>query len=123
MSFVPPRFAVGVDTSIGGVSSRRRFGNRQYDARLNVEFRNIPNSVYAQMLIVHKDSKGLAPVSFLDSFFRGAGAPLQGFLDGSQYAGLAWYFIEDSPPRGDRVEGGLELCNVSIEFIGRVSAA
>lgn len=122
MDFVAPRFSVGSDTSLGGISTRRRFGNRQYDGRLTVEFRNISNAVCAQVLLMHAQTGGLAPIEFKDSFFRGA-AELQPFLDCSAYPGLAWYFIEDSTPRLNRVEGGAEVSNMSLEFTARLLAS
>lgn len=120
MDFVAPRFPVGSDTSLGGVSSRRKFGNRQYDGRLTVEFRNISNYLCAQVLLTCINSKGLAPIAFYESFFRGAGDDLKLFLDGSAYPGLLWYFIEDSPPRINRVEGGAEVSNMSMELAARL---
>jgi hypothetical protein len=120
MDFVAPRFPVGSDTSLGGVSSRRKFGNRQYDGRLTVEFRNISNYLCAQVLLTCINSKGLAPIAFYESFFRGAGDDLKPFLDGSAYPGLLWYFIEDSPPRINRVEGGAEVSNMSMELAARL---
>lgn len=120
MDFTPPRFPVGSETSLGGVTTRRRFGNRQYDGRLAVEFRNVPNSVCASTLLVHLQTGGLAPVIFYDSFFVGAGEDLKPFLNCSVYQGLSWYFIEDSPPRISRVEGGAEVSNMSIEFSARL---
>ena len=123
MDFVAPRFPVGVDTSLGGFTTRRRFGNRQYDGRLTVEFRNIPNSVCAQILLMHKESKGLAAIFFKDSFFNGAGEEYKPYLDCSAYQGLAWYFVEESPPRANRIEGGAQLSNLSVEFVARLVAA
>jgi hypothetical protein len=120
MDFVAPRFPVGSDTSLGGVSSRRKFGNRQYDGRLTVEFRNISNYLCAQVLLTCINSRGLAPIAFYESFFRGAGDDLRLFLDGSAYPGLLWYFIEDSPPRINRVEGGAEVSNMSMELAARL---
>jgi hypothetical protein len=121
MDFVAPRFSVGSDTSLGGVSTRRRFGNRQYDGRLTVEFRNISNAICAQVLLLHLQSGGLAPISFSDSFFRGSDE-LKPFLDCSAYQGLSWYFIEDSTPRINRVEGGASVSNMSIEFAAKLLA-
>lgn len=120
MDFTPPRFAVGSQVSIGGVSSRRKFSNKQYDGRLAVEFRNIPNSTCAQVLLVCIQSKGLAPIAFQPSFFRGAGNDLKLFLDCSAYPGLLWYFLEDSPPRINRVEGAAEISNLSLELAARL---
>lgn len=120
MDFVAPRFPVGSDTSLGGLSTRRKFGNRQYDGRLTVEFRNISNYLCAQVLLTCINSKGLAPIAFYESFFRGAGDDLKLFLDGSAYPGLLWYFIEDSPPRINRVEGGAEVSNMSMELAARL---
>lgn len=120
MDFVAPRFPVGSETGLSGASSRRRFGNKQYDGRLTVEFRNISNTVCAEILTIHANSKGLAPIAFNDSFFSGAGPDLKPFFDCSVYPGLLWFFIEDSPPRINRVEGGAELSNVSIEFAAKL---
>lgn len=120
MDFTPPRFPVGAETSIGGVTTRRKFGNRQYDGRLIVEFRNIANSICAGVLLTHASTGGLAPLSFFDSFFLGAGSELRPFLDCTAYQGLKWYFIEDSPPRINRVEGGAEISNMSIEFSAKI---
>ncbi len=120
MDFTPPRFPVGSDTSLGGVTTRRRFGNRQYDGRLVVEFRNVPNSVCAQVLTAHVQTTGLAPISFNNRFFTGAGPELKPFLDCTIYQGLSWYFIDDSPPRISRVEGGAEVSNMSIEFSAKL---
>lgn len=121
MDFVPPRFPISSDTSLGGVSVRRKFGNRQYDGRLILEFRNITNFMCAQVLLTCVNSKGLAPIEFKDSFFQGAGDDLKLFLDGSAYPGLLWYFIEDSPPRINRAEGGAELSNMSLELAARLT--
>jgi hypothetical protein len=120
MDFTPPRFPVGVDTSLGGVTTRRRFGNRQYDGRLAVEFRNIANSICAETLLAHVQTGGLTSIIFYDSFFLGAGADLKPFLDCSAYQGLSWYFVEESPPRINRIEGGAEISNMSVEFAARL---
>lgn len=120
MDFVAPRFPVGSDTSLGGISTRRKYGNRQYDGRLTLEFRNIPNSMCANVLLAHFYSKGLMPIAFREDFFRGAGDDLKPFLDGSAYQGLLWYFIEDSPPRINRVEGGAEISNISLELSAKL---
>lgn len=120
MDFVAPRFAVGSDTSLGGVSTRRKFGNRQYDGRLTVEFRNLSNDMCAQIYLLHYQSNGLSPIQFKQSFFYGAGDDLQLFLDCSAYPGLLWYFIEDAPPRLSRVEGGASVSNLSVEFAARL---
>lgn len=120
MDFVAPRFPVGSDTSLSGISTRRKYGNRQYDGRLAVEFRNIPNSTCAQVLRIAIESRGLMPLSFKDDFFRGAGEELRAFLDCSAYPGLYWYFPDDSTPRVSRVEGSAELSNLSIEFVAKL---
>jgi hypothetical protein len=120
MDFTPPRFPVGSDMSLGGVTTRRRFGNRQYDGRLVVEFRNILNSVCAQVLSTHSQTGGLAPIIFYENFFTGAGSALKPFLDCTVYQGLSWYFIDDSPPRIGRVEGGAEVSNMTVEFSAKL---
>lgn len=120
MNFDPPTFSIGVEKTIGGVTVRRRFGNRPVDGKLNVEFRNIPNATCASILLIHLQSKGMAPVLFGDSFFLGAGPELKAYLDCSAYQGLSWYFIEESPPRMSRIEGGAELSNMTIDFAGRL---
>lgn len=120
MDFIPPRFPVGSDTSLGGVSTRRKFGNRQYDGRLTVEFRNISNFMCAQVLLLCHQSKGIAPIAFKSNFFSGAGDELKLFLDCSAYPGLLWYFIEDAPPRISRVEGGAEVSNMSLELAAKL---
>lgn len=120
MDFTPPRFPVGSETSLGGLTTRRKFGNRQYDGRLIVEFRNVLNLTCASILTTHVQTRGLAPVIFFDSFFLGAGSELKPFLDCSVYQGLSWYFIEDSPPRISRIEGGAEVSNMSIEFSAKL---
>jgi hypothetical protein len=120
MDFTPPRFPVGSDLSLGGVTTRRKFSNRQYDGRLVVEFRNIPNSICAQVLSAHFQTKGLAPILFNERFFSGAGVELTPYLDCTVYQGLSWYFIDDSPPRISRVEGGAEVSNMSIEFSAKL---
>jgi hypothetical protein len=123
MDFVAPRFPVGSDTSLGGISTRRKFGNRQYDGRLLLEFRNIPNFTCAQVLLKCIESKGLLPIQFQDRFFNGAGEDLKPFLDCTLYPGLLWYFIEDSPPRISRVEGAAEVSNLSLEVAARLLPA
>lgn len=120
MDFTPPRFPVNSETSIGGVTTRRKYGNRQYEGRLVVEFRNIANSICADTLSIHVQTKGLAPVIFYESFYLGAGSDLKPFLDCTAYQGLSWYFIDDSPPRINRVEGGAEISNMSIEFAAKL---
>lgn len=120
MDFTPPRFPISSETSIGGVTTRRKFGNRQYEGRLVVEFRNIANSICADVLSAHVQTKGLAPVVFSESFYLGAGGDLKPFLDCTAYQGLNWYFIDDSPPRINRVEGGAEISNMSIEFAAKL---
>lgn len=120
MDFTPPRFPVSSETSIGGVTTRRKFSNRQYDGRLVVEFRNIANTICADTLIRHIETRGLAPVIFYDNFFLGAGQELKPFLDCTAYQGLMWYFIEESPPRINRVEGGAAVSNMSIEFAAKL---
>jgi hypothetical protein len=123
MDFDPPRFPVGSDTSLGGFTTRRKFSNRQYDGRMRIEFRNIPNAVCAQILLAHIESKGIAPLNLKDSFFNGSGDALRPYLTAAAYQGLAWYFIEDSPPRISRVEGGGEISNMSLELAARLVAS
>lgn len=120
MNFDPPVFPVGVEKTVSGVTVRRRFGNRPTDGRLSVEFRNISNAICANILLIHLQSKGLAPILFDDSFFLGAGPDLQAYLNCDAYQGLSWYFIEESPPRLSRVEGAAELSNLSVEFAARL---
>lgn len=120
MNFDPPVFPVGVEKTVSGVTVRRRFGNRPTDGRLSVEFRNISNAICANILLIHLQSKGLAPILFDNSFFLGAGPDLQAYLNCDAYQGLSWYFIEESPPRLSRVEGAAELSNLSVEFAARL---
>lgn len=120
MDFTPPRFPVGSDTSLGGVTSRRKFGNRPSEGRLQVEFRNISNFTCSQILLACIQSRGLAPIAFKESFFLGAGPDLKPYLDCSAYPGLLWFFIEESPPRINRVEGGSEVSNMSLELAAKL---
>lgn len=122
MEFSPPEFPIGEDVSIGGVYTRRKFGNRPSEGRLQTEFRNISNSIAAEMLGLHLQSKGLAAIIFDQSFFSGAGADLRPYLNNQAYPGLSWFFVKGSPPRISRVEGGGQISNVSVEFAARLVA-
>ena len=122
MEFSPPEFPIGEDVSIGGVYTRRRFGNRPSEGRLQTEFSNVANSIAASVLKSHLDSGGLASINFDSSFFSGAGVELLVYLNNSAYQGLSWYFTKGSPPRINRVEGGGQLSNMSIEFVARLVA-
>lgn len=122
MSFSPPEFPIGEDVSIGGVYTRRKFGNLPAEGRLQAEFRNISNTLYAQILSVHFQSKGVAAIIFDSSFFNGAGNDLLPYLNASIYPGLNWFFVKGSPPKGDRVEGAGELVNVSLEVAARLTS-
>jgi hypothetical protein len=120
MEFVAPEFPIGEDVSIGGVYTRRRFSNRASEGRLQVEFRNVDNSVAAAILAAHNRSKGTASIVFSPNFFSGAGSGLTNYLDNSAYPGLAWFFVKGSPPRIVRVEGGGRISNVSLELAARL---
>lgn len=123
MEFTPPEFPIGEDVSIGGVYTRRRFSNRASEGRLQVEFRNIDNSLAAAIVAAHHQSKGTASIVFDTSFFNGAGGELTPYLNNTAYPGLAWFFLKGSPPRISRVEGGGQLSNVSLEIAARLVAS
>lgn len=123
MEFTAPEFPIGEDVSIGGVYTRRRFGNRAGDGKLQLEFKNIPNSVAAAIISCHHQSKGTASILFNVSFFSGAGSELLPYLNNVNYPGLAWFFVKNSPPRISRVEGGGQLSSVSLELAARLVAS
>jgi hypothetical protein len=120
MEFSPPEFPIGEDVSIGGVYTRRKFGNKPSEGRLQTEFNNISNSLAAEILGLHLQSKGLAAIIFDRSFFSGAGTELRMYLSNQAYPGLSWFFVKGSPPRIGRVEGGGQISNVSVEFAARL---
>lgn len=121
MTFVPPEFPVGEDTSLGGVSILRRYGNKPVDARLTLEFSNIPNSIVAEIIGGHLQCKGVDYAILPDILFAGAGPELEVFLNSSAYSGLTWHFVQGSPPRVSRVQGGASVSSLSVELRARLS--
>jgi hypothetical protein len=121
MTFTPPEYPVGEDTSLGGVSITRRYGNRPVDARLSMEFSNIPNSIIAQIIAAHNNCKSVDSLILPDLLFQGAEEDLKQFLNASAYQGLTWHFVQGSPPRVSRAQGGAQVGNVSVELRAKLT--
>lgn len=120
MEFTPPEFPVGEDVSLGGVSILRRYGNRAAEGKLSMQFENISDDVAAQIVTAHAQCKGTDSLTIPPAVFYGASASLLPYLNANAYPGLTWHFVQGSPPRVRRVQGGGSLSSVSVELRARL---
>lgn len=113
MSFTAPEFPVRSNTSLGGVVSRRLFGNRGSRATLTLGFENLEDWVAVDFLNAWNAARGqFDPVSVSSVVFDGAEQGLLSYLanGGDQ---LVWHFAE--PPQIERIVPGISSVQVTLE--------
>jgi hypothetical protein len=98
-SFVAPRWPTSGITSQSGVTTRRLWGSRPSQARLNLSFDNISDDNAGLIVAAYNSAKGATTELTLPNvLFNGASAALTGWLNTtSTGAGMKWFFAEEPP--------------------------
>lgn len=113
LDFTAPEFPVRAQTSLGGVVTRRLFGNRGSKSVLSLSFDNISDTVATQFFDVWNEARGqLDTVAVPSAVFTGADAALTAYLSDGGDA-LNWHFAE--PPQLQRVVPGISSVRVRLE--------
>lgn len=115
-SFVAPTWPTKTQAAQSGVITRRLWGSRPNQAKLNLTFGNISDTHTAAILSAYNAARGSVDSLALPSqIFAGADPVLQTFLDTSATgAGLLWGFAEGSSPQVESVAPGRS--NVAVEL-------
>jgi hypothetical protein len=114
-SFVAPRWPTSGITSQSGVTTRRLWGSRPSQARLNLSFDNISDDNAGLIVAAYNSAKGATTELMLPNvLFNGASAALTGWLDTtSTGAGMKWFF-SDEPPTVESVAPGRSSVRVAL---------
>jgi hypothetical protein len=114
-SFVAPRWPTSGITSQSGVTTRRLWGSRPSQARLNLSFDNISDDNAGLIVAAYNSAKGATTELTLPNvLFNGASAALTGWLDTtSTGAGMKWFF-SDEPPTVESVAPGRSSVRVVL---------
>lgn len=111
--FKAPQFPTKATTSLSGVTSRRVFGNRAYNATLAMTFDNITNNNATLILQCWNNARGTAlEVTVPDIIFTGAGANLTAYMKNAN-GGVSWHFAEE--PSLTRGVPGYSTVSVRLE--------
>lgn len=115
-SFVAPTWPTKTQMSQSGVITRRLWGSRPSQAKLNLTFNNINDTNTAAILSAYNTAKGSVDSLTLPAqIFAGADATLQSWLNASATgAGLLWSFSEGTSPQVESVAPGRS--NVTVEL-------
>jgi hypothetical protein len=113
LDFTAPEFPVRAQTSLGGVVTRRLFGNRGSKSVLSLSFDNLLDSVAVQFFDAWNDARGpLDSVTVPSAVFDGADTALTAYLSDGGDA-LTWHFAQ--PPQVQRVKPGISSVRVTLE--------
>jgi len=115
-SFTAPTFSTTATVSQSGVVSRRMWGSRAGNARLDLRFDNLRDSEAAKILNAYNSAKGSVDSLTLPSeVFDGASDALMMWLKGNATgSGLIWCFTEGSAPQVESVSPGRSNIRVSL---------
>lgn len=112
LDYRPPKFAIKSTTGLSGVTTRRLFGNKPYNATISMSFDNIPNSIATLILQCWIDANGQSDVVTLpDSIFDGSRDDLLAFTKAN--SGSGWHFSEE--PSLARSAPGYSTVSVQME--------
>jgi hypothetical protein len=114
-SFVAPRWPTSGITSQSGVTTRRLWGSRPSQARLNLSFDNISDDNAGLIVAAYNSAKGATTELTLPNvLFNGASAALTGWLNTtSTGAGMKWFF-SDEPPTVESIAPGRSSVRVVL---------
>jgi hypothetical protein len=114
-SFTAPRWPTSGITSQSGVTTRRLWGSRPSQARLNLSFDNISDDNAGLIVAAYNSAKGaITELTLPNVLFNGASAALTGWLNTtSTGAGTKWFFAEE-PPTVDSVAPGRSSVRVAL---------
>ena len=104
--------------ALNGATTTLRYGNRRFDAELDLTFQNITDTQVATVLKLYEDTMVADDwVTFTTSnAAAGASSDLANYIREVGGSNLRWRFSE--PPSVDSVRPGLST--VSVRFIGRL---
>jgi len=104
--------------ALNGATTTLRYGNRRYDAELNLAFQNITDANAAKILKIYEDTMVSDDwVTFTSSDVAGgAGSSLAAYIREVGGSGLRWRFAD--PPSVDSVKPGLS--SLTVRFIARL---
>jgi len=104
--------------ALNGATTTLRYGNRRYDATLDLTFQNITDDQSAQILSLYETTTVADDwVTFTSADVAGgAGASLATYIREVGGSGLRWRFAE--PPSVDSVKPGLS--SLTVRFIARL---
>lgn len=117
-SYNPGQFPQTEFRALNGATTVIRFGNRRFDAELQLSFSNITDANAASVLALYEQSMAVDDwITFTaDDGAAGAGAGLSDYIREIGGSGLRWRFSE--PPAVDSVVPGRS--NLQCRFIGRL---
>lgn len=116
--YTPGRFPQTEFRALNGATTIIRFGNRRYDAELQLSFSNTTDANAALVLALYEQSTAVDDwITFTaNDGAVGAGAELAKYIRETGGSGLRWRFSE--PPAVDSVVPGRS--NLQCSFIARL---
>lgn len=120
-SYSPGQYPQTEFKALNGVTTVVRFGNRRFDAELQLGFQNITDAKAAAVLALYEQSMvGDDWITFTTNDGAvGASAELANYIREVGGSGLRWRFSE--PPSVDSVVPGRS--SLQCRFIGRLDAS
>ncbi|MFZ9261291.1 MAG: hypothetical protein ACO23G_12775 [Limnohabitans sp.] len=114
----PGRYPQAEFKALNGATTTLRYGNRRFDAELDLQFQNVTDTQAAQLLALYEQTMVADDwVTFTAADGAGgASTPLANYIREVGGSGLRWRFSE--PPSVDSVKPGLST--VAVRFIGRL---
>lgn len=114
-SFQLGQYPVKTYRAMSGAVLRRSFGNRPYGSTLDLEFKNVPETV-VNSIIDHYNGQGGGTLGFdvPADVFQGYSAVLQGNI--RTPAGIEWLYAE--PPNISSVIKGIST--VTVRLVGEM---
>jgi hypothetical protein len=102
--------------ALSGATVKRSFGNRPFGYELQLEFRNIADTITAQILQHYTtNSGGFARFTLPEALFAGMSATLQSYTRNP--AGILWEYA--SPPSVQSVQA--DISTVQITLVGELN--
>ena len=116
--YSPGQYPQAEFVALNGATTTLRYGNRRFDAELDLTFQNITDAEAASLLKLYEDTMVADDwVTFTSADVAGgASTELADYIREVGGSNLRWRFNE--PPSVDSVKPGLST--VSVRFIGRL---
>lgn len=122
-SFTAPMIPTSTLRSQSGVVTRRIWNHRPSNAKLELRFNNINDTLANSIIEAHYLAmSSFDSLTLPDTIFGGATGPLRTWLSSTRTGpGLLWYFTEGSAPRVETVTSGRHNVSVSLTAELRMS--